>query len=321
MSEGQAAAAAPADGGGSAPAPAAASLGNGNQQLSPDAGTAGAQAEAISAKVDGQPSVKTTEQITGTDVSSDNSWIESLSPDQQNYVKNKGWKDSKSVLESYINLEKLRGVPEDRLLKIPQEADDPNWSKVYSKLGKPDSKEGYEVPQADTEEMRAFNEWAKDNFYDLNLTKQQAQGLMERYANYVNEVQQQAIQNYDQQYKQQDANLKKEWGAAYHQNIALAQRAAQEFNVPAEAIEALEQSLGFDGVMKFMHSLSAKVGESKYIEGDGARNPNAKLTPDQAKSQIAALKKDKSFVDKYLSGDVEAKKLMSNLHKFAYPQG
>ena len=111
-------------------------------------------------------------------------------------------------------------------------------------------------------------------------------------------------------------------GSMTHINTQLGDIGAstvKEENVFPLTPEISSRFMGFDGVMKFMHSLSSKIGEATYHSGDGATNPNAKLTPQQAKSQIDALKKDSAFVQKYLSGDVEAKETMSRLHKFANP--
>src|SRR4051812_22872278 len=47
----------------------------------------------------------------------------------------KGWKSPDDALVSYRNLEKLQGVPPERLLKLPEKADDPAWSEIHGKLG------------------------------------------------------------------------------------------------------------------------------------------------------------------------------------------
>lgn len=268
---------------------------------------------------DAKIKVTTNDEVHQRAMDQDSDWIQSLDPNLQEYVSKKGFKNSKAVLESYINLEKLRGVPEDRLLKLPESSDDPRWKEVYQKLGAPENAEGYEFSDIETDEAKGFAEWASKNFHELNITKSQAQGLVKRYENLIKESQAEQEQLYNKTVEQQEVELKKDWGAAFHQNIAKVRQTAKDLNIPGEAIDAMEKTMGYDGVMKFIHSLSTKIGESDFVGGDQAVNPNAKLTPDQAKAKIDALKKDKSFVDKYLSGDMEARQEMSRLHKFLTP--
>lgn len=268
---------------------------------------------------DARVSVKTNDQQMEEQAPADNDWFSTLDPTQQEYVSKKGFKDPKSVLNSYINLEKLRGVPEDRLLKLPESPDDPGWGDVYKKLGAPDAPDGYEIKDIETDEAKNFAEWAKNNFHELNLTQKQAEGLVQRYENLVKESKAEYEQKYEQNVKQQETKLKEEWGAAFHQNIAKVQQVARELEFPGEVIESLEAEMGYDGVMKFMHKLSTKIGEGNFHSGDEAMNPNAKLSPDQAKAKINALKSDKSFVDKYLAGDMEAREELARLHKFLTP--
>lgn len=266
-----------------------------------------------------QVSVKTNDQSIQEQIGEDSAWFSTLDPAQQEYVSKKGFKDPKSVLNSYINLEKLRGVPEDRLLKIPEKADDPGWGDVYKKLGRPDNSDGYTIENIETDEAKNFAEWASKNFHELNMTQSQAQGLVERYENLVKEAKAEHTQKYEQDVKAQEVELKKEWGAAYHQNIAKVQQVARELEFSGEVIESLEREMGFDGVMKFMHKLSAKIGEGKFHSGDEAMNPNAQLSPEQARAKIDALKSDRVFVDKYLSGDAESRDQLARLHKFLQP--
>ena len=99
-------------------------------------------------------------------------WFDSFDADTKDYITQKGFGDAKSVVESYRNLEKLRGVPQDRLLKLPDAnagGDAPEWNEVYNKLGKPATPEGYGL-QAKDPKGSPFTDWAKGTFHKLNLT-------------------------------------------------------------------------------------------------------------------------------------------------------
>lgn len=267
---------------------------------------------------DGTISVKSTDQVQN-EATSKVDWTSTLSPELKEYVNTKGFKDPVSVLDSYRNLEKLRGVPQDRLIKLPESAEDTGWADVYAKLGKPSTPEGYGIEVADGED-RGFADWAKSTFHKMNMTTDQAQGLLDSFNAYNEAVMAKESEDYGEIVKKQEMDLRKDWGAAYHQNVANAQRAQREFGMPDEGVAALEKAIGFDGLMKFMNAVGSQIGEAAYV--DGQRNGGfgeEKLTPDQAKAKIQALKKDADFTSKYTSGDASAKEKMSRLHQMAYP--
>lgn len=306
-----------------APAPAAPAA----APAAPAAAPGGAPAAAPSADPAADPApsdsgaIKVTSSSDPSPTPSD--WTSGLNPELKDYVTTKGFKDPGSVVDSYRNLEKLRGVPHDRLLKLPEATDSPEWQDVYQKLGKPTTPEEYGLKSTDGGDP-AFVDWAKGAFHELNLTKSQAEGLVQKFGEFANNRKVDAESADGEKYKQQEMDLKKEWGAAYHQNIANAQQAARSFDIPGEAIDALEKVMGFDGVMKFMNNLGSKVGEATFKTGDGPTTFGGDgdiLTPAQAKAKIASLKKDPTFTDKWRGGDAEAKARLSRLHKMAYPDG
>ncbi len=246
-------------------------------------------------------------------------WTDSLNPEFKEYVASKGFKDTAAVLDSYRNLEKLHGVPRERLLKLPDTAEASEWNEVYTKLGKPASPDGYGLKVAEGGDP-SFTNWAKDAFHKLNFTSEQGQKLIQQFQDFSNAQDTAAKEQYTASIQNQNAALQKEWGAAYNQNVARAQAAYRTFGLPDPAVKALEGAIGFDGVMKFMHSLGAKLGEHAFVGGDGANNfGETVLTPAQASAKIDALKMDASFRDRYLKGDVKAKDEMERLHKQANP--
>lgn len=250
-------------------------------------------------------------------------WTDGFAPDMLDYVTQKGFQDSKSVIESYRNLEKLRGVPADRLLKLPEanSADyDKGMNEVFEKLGKPATPEGYGIQPKDGKDP-GFTNWARDTFHKLNLTTAQGQELVKQF-NAFNEAQGSAAKEaHTVKVQEQVGNLQKEWGAAYNQNVARAQSAYRQFGIPDAAIDSLEQSIGFDGVMKMFHKLGTQVGEHGFIGGDNNQSfgEGTILSPEQANARIASLKKDPDFAGRYIKGDVKARQEMERLMKMANP--
>lgn len=245
-------------------------------------------------------------------------WSDSFDPDLKEYVSSKGFQDPKSVLESYRNLEKLRGVPADRLLKLPDQPDAPEWKDVYSKLGTPATPEGYEF-QKNADGDNSFTDWASENFHKLNLTKSQGQELAKQYNDFVTAQQNEQAEQHNVQTQEQTVKLKKEWGAAYNQNVMKAQAAYRTFGIPDAAVTALEKSMGFDGTMKFMFDIGLRLGEHAFVGGGNSQSfgDNQIFTPSQAKAKIAALKSDTDFSARYLKGDTKAREQLTRLHEMA----
>lgn len=249
-------------------------------------------------------------------------WTDAFDPDTKEYVTQKGFQDPKAVIESYRNLEKLRGVPQERLLKLPETGDEKGWKEVYEKLGKPATPEGYGL-QAKDPNNTGFVDWAKTTFDRLNLTAQQGQELVAQF-NAFNEAQEKTTnESHTAAVQGQVLSLKKEWGAAFEQNVAAAQAAYRRMGIPDKAIDALEKTMGFDGVIKMFHGIGAKVGEHAFIDGGGqgkgAGFGDLILAPGEAQAKIKALKADPGFVERYVKRDAGAVAEMERLHKMAYP--
>lgn len=250
-------------------------------------------------------------------------WTSSLDPDLQNYVNIKGFKEPADVLKSYKNFEKLQGAPQERVLKLPNEADSPDWDGVYTKLGKPATPEGYGfeiADDADASGAESVQHMAK-MFHELNLTKDQGSQLMERVQEFEGQLEAREQAEYNARVTQEENDLKKDWGMAFDQNMKVAKKAVRAFGLPDAALDALEQSMGFKNTMSFFHDLGTKISEAAFhseIESNSFAGDNV-LNPEQAKAKISELKNDRSFIEKYAAGDTKAKQQMARLHMMAYP--
>lgn len=248
-------------------------------------------------------------------------WQSSFDDTTKDYISNKGWKEPVHMLDSYRNLEKLVGVSPDQVLRLPK-ADDPQaaeaMNSIYDRLGRPKQADGYKLEIPKENGSPEFAKAASEQFHKLGLSEKQGQDLVK----WWNESQANATKAF------KDANvqklqtgkdaLKKEWGAAHEQNLNLAKRAAKEFGVAGEVIDAVENVAGYDGVMKLFHSIGSKLGtESREFHTGGAVPGNGAMTPGAARAKIAELRSDKVFTARYLNGDQAARKEMDRLNRFA----
>lgn len=249
-----------------------------------------------------------------------NDWTTGFNDELKGYVQTKGFKDPAAVVESYRNFEKLQGVPQDKLLKLPEKDDDPNWGLVWDKLGRPKEAKEYNVEVPPEFGDDSFAEWAKNTFHQLNMPKKQAEALAKKWNEYISTTMNQQKTDRQLETQQQELALKKEWGAAFEQNIVQAGRAAKQLGIDEATLDKLESAMGFAGVVKFVHGLAAKIGEDSFVGGaSNSGGFRGVLTPEQATHRIAALKNDSDFVRRYIAGDTGARTEMETLHKMAHP--
>lgn len=245
-------------------------------------------------------------------------WYDSFTPELKGYAQNKQWRDMQSVVESYRNLEKLNGAPE-KLVKLPDSAEDKEaWSNVYAKLGRPESKDKYDLAFAE-DATDEFKSWAKDVFFETGLSAEQGKALAEKWTAYGQQLADQETQKFDAEMSRQQESLKREWGAAYKQNVDVAKQGAKALGLDDQTIDSFDRVLGTEKTLKLLHKIGTQIGEDKFIDGStkgGGGFSDRALSPEQASVRKTELMKDDNFVKKYISGDIDAKKEMSRLNQF-----
>lgn len=246
-------------------------------------------------------------------------WKGALSDDLRSYAEGKGFKDPGTVLDGYRNLEKLRGVPSERLVTVPDRHDDTEgWNGVYNRLGRPEKPEGYNIPVPDKTQEQYVGEVQKI-FHESGLTIRQAEILNSKMNNYTTELKTAAETARQTTFKSEETALKTEWGAAFDQNMNVSRQAAKTFGLTTEKIDAIEKAMGFSATIKLFQQIGSKLGESDFVTGNGPSGRGA-LTPDQAKAQIKVKTEDKNFWNRYLEGEGSAREEMEALHKWANPE-
>lgn len=244
-------------------------------------------------------------------------WYDGFSDANKGVVQDRQWSGPEALVESYVNLEKLTGVGPDRLLKLPKSGAAPEeWNPVWERLGRPGTPEGYEFSKDNRDP--ALLEWAGKAFHKHGLPKSAAEGLLKDYEEFTQQMLDSEEARYSEGVVQQANGLKKEWGAAFDQNVSLAKSAAAKLGMDAYKVDALERILGFDGVMKMFHDIGSRTGESDFVTG--GPTPLGVMTPAAAKARISALQGDPDFGRRYIAGDSSARAEMDKLHKWAYPE-
>lgn len=247
-------------------------------------------------------------------------WFEGFqNAEVKSFAQAKGWEGPEQAIDSYRNLEKLAGVPAERLLKLPEKPDAPEWVDVWGRLGRPAKAEEYglKVPEgSDPEFAKAASGW----FHEAGIPKGAAAKLNEKWNAYMDGL----IKAEDVRVKQKmDAEmgtLKSEWGQEFDARSELGRRSGREFGVTEDQFKAIEGAIGTAATMKMFHSIGTKLAEPKNLESDQGQGTSFGMTPEQAKQRIVALQGDKDWIGRYLAGGKNESAEMTRLQQAAYQE-
>lgn len=247
-------------------------------------------------------------------------WYDKISNQElKDYAIQKGFKDETMLLDSYKNLEKLKGAPADKLVQLPDTLDSPEMAKVFERLGKPAEAKDYGIQPVEGGLPAEMLGKVQEMFLDANLTKSQADKVVQKW----NEMNQAATAASVEAAKAKMANdvneLKAAWGNAYEQNLNIAKSAAAEFGIKPEVVVAMEQQIGTKAAMEFFKSIGSKLGEAKFQQGDGKSQGFGRMSPEVAQAHIKTWKQDKDFMAKYANKSSAEYKQFSEAMKDAYP--
>lgn len=246
-----------------------------------------------------------------------------LEPDARALVTDRQWKHPNDIIKSYRNLEKLTGVPPDQILKLPKGDDPAAWNDIYNRLGRPEKADGYKipVPEGDSGE---FAKTAAQWFHDAGLTQAGATKLANKWNEYVasqKTAQEEAVKLRDMQ---EVAALKQEWGVDYDRYTGVVDKAAEVFGMTPPQLLALKSVMGPKAAMQFMRNVGAKLGaeDKTFHDGSSSTGFNS-MSPEQARSEIARLQRDRAFAQEFNSADPrvrsEARAKMARLSIIAAP--
>ena len=249
-------------------------------------------------------------------------WTHGFNDDQKGYIGNKGFKTPADLVESYRNLEKLRGVPQERLLTLPERFYDDagkltaEGRAIREKIGAPKEAKEYNLAMPKEGGDAKLTEHFRGLFHELGLPKADAEKIQGAWNTYAEQRGNAAKEAAVALARDQQAALAKEWGAATEQNINIAKDAIRAMGVKPEIVTALENSIGHHETAKLFHKLGTQVREAPFI---GGSKPDAILEPVNAQQTIKDLRSDKEFGKRLLAGDKDAQAKWQRLHEQAYP--
>lgn len=237
-------------------------------------------------------------------------------------IAGKGWKTPAEALDGYANLEKMIGG--DKIVLPGKDAKPEDWNPIWSKLGRPEKPEGYELKKP--ENFEAYSDDLARGFraeaHKHGLSAKQAAALHDWWVGQTQGMLQQGGEAQQAQAEKDAAALaeaiKTGWGAEKDAKLEAAKRAARHFGFTNEMLDALEKTAGSFAMLDGFARIGAGLTEDK-ISGRGGGIQSAA----DAQAELRRLEGDKDFRAAYLDrghpGHSEAVRRMTELSQKAAP--
>ena len=174
---------------------------------------------------------QTTEPVAPTIATTNNStpatWKDSISQEFREDPNISKFTEIDALAKSYINATRMIG--QDKVAVPNENSTDDQWNEVYGKLGRPESADKYklevnsETAQIDEGSIKSFAE----NAHKLGLNNKQAQGILEYYKDSMEGSAQQSKIDTETAQAQSEAELRKEWGRSFDENLKKAASVAK----------------------------------------------------------------------------------------------
>lgn len=217
-------------------------------------------------------------------------WRSSLPDDLREDPSLKVIHDIPSLVKSYLHAQKSIGA--DKLVIPGKHATADDWKGVYEKLGLPKDIKDYEVKMEEGLSVdKEFLGQFKKTAHDAGILPAQAQALATWFGNVnknseaeiAKQVQQRAVDN--------EASLKKEWGAAYKQELGKAMQVLTDVGDPALVKYMNDTGLGNDiHLIKLFNKMANKYMKEDAVVGTGGTNQ--KFTPKDAQTEANKILSD-----------------------------
>lgn len=227
------------------------------------------------------------------------SWRDSLPDDLKTHSTLSKFNEPAALAKSYVELEKMRGVPADQLLVLPKDANDKDgWTKVFSKLGRPESPDKYSEVKMDLPEGVEFSKeeatLARAKFHELNMTDAQAAGVLGLFGEKLKQGLETSTAAKEKAKQESEAALKKEYGDKYESVIASADNVLKRYGDESFREKLIASGFANDATMvKFLADIAKRTSEDNS-NVNGTR-PDLLDAKSKADAKLLELSLDKEF--------------------------
>lgn len=207
--------------------------------------------------------------------------------------------DVGALAKSYVHAQSMIGA--DKVAIPGRYASDDDWSEVYTRLGRPDSAEGYEFDLGGAEiENQEMFDWFRGTAHDIGLNTQQAQRLFNAYNEFADQFEGGTTANAQQMVEQTSFELQREWGQAFDDKLNLANGVVEQFG--AEGLTEIQMADGTllgdnPEVIRMLAEIGTfmtdRIGEDTL---EGVRTTGG-MTPADAMAAVAEIESNPAYWD------------------------
>lgn len=203
-------------------------------------------------------------------------------------------KDVENLARSYVNAQRLIGADK---IPMPVNPTDDDLDRIYSRLGRPETPEGYEIKADGTVLTEDLASSYADVAHKLRLTPEQAKGVLDYYRSTVEQSEGASAEMIEVARENTVTTLRQEWGRAFDQKVEAASRVAQEFGTSEMFDIQLADGSKLGDNVEFIKAF-AKIADFRQTvtsEDTVAEMPQSNvMTPAAAQAEIDAIMNDKT---------------------------
>jgi len=228
--------------------------------------------------------------MNGADVDDSGSWRDALPDDIRDHQSLQNISDVGSLAKTMIHAQSMVGAEK---IPVPGKwATDDDWEQVYTKLGRPDAADGYELDLGESEVNEEFVGSFRDAAHKAGLTPRQAQQLVGWY-NDQGALGGEGGAQIDVQAARAtaEADLRQEYGNAYDDRLKLGDNLIGEFGEEGlmdlrleDGTPLINNAAFVKTIINAAHYINSSISEDKLVGDSGSA-----MTPAEADQKIQEL--------------------------------
>lgn len=233
--------------------------------------------------------------------------------------------DIPALAKSYIHAQGMVGA--DKVVIPKDGASDEEWTAFYTKLGRPETSDKYEVknPENMPEDFPLSEELVKgflETCHKLGLTPAQVTGVYDWFLNDEIKVFNDARRENEEAVASATKELRSNWGKAFDTKYNQIETMIDTYG--DDDLKSLLKGTGVNNnahFIRFLGKIAENFAEDTLV-GKGGTSFGV-MTPEAAEARIAELWADRDFMARYQNKDGKIRAVavnrMAELHSIAYP--
>lgn len=202
--------------------------------------------------------------------------------------------DPNKLAQSYLSLQSLMG--QGRVAIPKDETDAEAWGMYDKAFGVPDKDDGYELTAPDGTDLSGFKKLMREN----HISPKTAQKLLDAHLGDFQQLNDTIEQQRNAEKSAAEAELKKEWGLKYAENMQTANQTLKKLSATKEDYEHFLGVIGNDArFIRLLSSIGEKIGEGSLGGLEGQMSGFTR-TPAEARQELQRILSDPN--DAYFAG-------------------